>query len=217
MATSAIVKDGQIINSGTETESSKKSNSMVEKEQFLQLLVAQMKYQDPLEPMDNTEYVSQLATFSQLEQMQNISLTTEMQRATSMVGNLVTIDATNSATGVTTQITGKVDFVTMSGSKVKVSVNDNLYDLDSVSKVWDASYADAVALASEFKAAYEKLPNVNAINADNAADYYEQIKSMSKIYNAMSDYQKSFLTADIQNGVAKYVEVMKNYGYSFDS
>lgn len=217
MATSAIVKDGQIINSGTETESSKKSNSMVEKEQFLQLLVAQMKYQDPLEPMDNTEYVSQLATFSQLEQMQNISLTTEMQRATSMVGNLVTIDATNSATGVTTQITGKVDFVTMSGSKVKVSVNDNLYDLDSVSKVWDASYADAVALASEFKAAYEKLPNVNAINADNAADYYEQIKSMSKIYNAMSDYQKSFLTADIRNGVAKYVEVMKNYGYSFDS
>ena len=217
MATSAIVKDGQIINSGTETESSKKSNSMVEKEQFLQLLVAQMKYQDPLEPMDNTEYVSQLATFSQLEQMQNISLTTEMQRATSMVGNLVTIDATNSATGVTTQITGKVDYVTMSGSKVKVSVNDNLYDLDSVSKVWDASYADAVALASEFKAAYEKLPNVNAINADNAADYYDQIKSMSKIYNAMSDYQKSFLTADIQNGVAKYVEVMKNYGYSFDS
>ncbi len=217
MATSAIVKDGQIINSGTETESSNKSNSMVEKEQFLQLLVAQMKYQDPLEPMDNTEYVSQLATFSQLEQMQNISLTTEMQRATSMVGNLVTIDATNSATGVTTQITGKVDFVTMSGSKVKVSVNDNLYDLDSVSKVWDASYADAIALASEFKAAYEKLPNVNAINADNAADYYEQIKSMSKIYNAMSDYQKSFLTADIQNGVAKYVEVMKNYGYSFDS
>ena len=217
MATSAIVRDGQIINSGTETESSKKSNSMVEKEQFLQLLVAQMKYQDPLEPMDNTEYVSQLATFSQLEQMQNISLTTEMQRATSMVGNLVTIDATNSATGVTTQITGKVDYVTMSGSKVKVSVNDNLYDLDSVSKVWDASYADAVALASEFKAAYEKLPNVNAINADNAADYYEQIKSMSKIYNAMSDYQKSFLTADIQNGVAKYVEVMKNYGYSFDS
>ena len=217
MATSAIVRDGQIINAGTETENNKKSNSMVEKEQFLQLLVAQMKYQDPLEPMDNTEYVSQLATFSQLEQMQNISLTTEMQRATSMVGNLVTIDATNSATGVTTQITGKVDYVTMSGSKVKVSVNDNLYDLDSVSKVWDASYADAVALASEFKAAYEKLPNVNAINADNAADYYEQIKSMSKIYNAMSDYQKSFLTADIQNGVAKYVEVMKNYGYSFDS
>ena len=217
MATSAIVRDGQIINAGTETENNKKSNSMVEKEQFLQLLVAQMKYQDPLEPMDNTEYVSQLATFSQLEQMQNISLTTEMQRATSMVGNLVTIDATNSATGVTTQITGKVDYVTMSGSKVKVSVNDNLYDLDSVSKVWDASYADAVALASEFKAAYEKLPNVNAINADNAVDYYDQIKSMSKIYNAMSDYQKSFLTADIQKGVAKYVEVMKNYGYSFDS
>ena len=217
MATSAIVRDGQIINAGTETENNKKSNSMVEKEQFLQLLVAQMKYQDPLEPMDNTEYVSQLATFSQLEQMQNISLTTEMQRATMMVGNLVTVDYTNPATGATTQITGKVDYVTMQGSKVKVSVNDNLYDLDAVTEVWDATYADAVALANEFKAAYEKLPNVNAINVNNAAEYYEQIKSMNSIYSAMSDYQKTFLSADIQKGIVQYVEAMKKYGYKFDS
>ena len=217
MATSAIVKDGQIINATTETEKNTKSNSMVEKEQFLQLLVAQMKYQDPLEPMDNTEYVSQLATFSQLEQMQNISLTTEMQRATLMVGNLVTVDYTNPATGVTTQITGKVDYVTMQGSKVKVSVNDNLYDLDSVTEVLDATYADAVALANEFKAAYAKLPNVNAINVNNAADYYDQISSMNAIYNSMSTYQKTFLPADIQKGIVQYVEAMKKYGYKFDS
>jgi flagellar basal-body rod modification protein FlgD len=35
---------------------------------FLQLLVTQLKSQDPLNPMDNTEYVSQLATFSNVEQ-----------------------------------------------------------------------------------------------------------------------------------------------------
>ena len=41
---------------------------------YIELLVAQMQYQDPLEPTDNTEYISQLATFSSLEEMQNISV-----------------------------------------------------------------------------------------------------------------------------------------------
>jgi len=38
-------------------------------QQFLQLLVAQLKNQDPLNPMDGTQFVSQLAQFSELEQM----------------------------------------------------------------------------------------------------------------------------------------------------
>ncbi len=40
-----------------ENANKKKSNSTVDKDQFLQLLVAQMKYQDPLEPTSNTEYI----------------------------------------------------------------------------------------------------------------------------------------------------------------
>ena len=38
-------------------------------QQFLQLLVAQLQNQDPLDPMDGTQFVSQLAQFSELEQM----------------------------------------------------------------------------------------------------------------------------------------------------
>ncbi len=217
MATPAIVEDGKIVNLGNDTESTAKKNTMVEKEQFLQLLVAQMKYQDPLEPMDNTEYVSQLATFSQLEQMQNISVSTDMQRATNMVGNLVTINYTNPSSGETKEITGKVDYVTLSGSKVKLSVNDTLYDLDDVTQVWDLDYADALALAQEFATAYGKLPALSNITYDNSSNYYDSIKSLNTIYNSMSEYQKSFLSADIQSGIQQYVDLMKKYGYSFDS
>ncbi len=49
--------------------SEKPVSSEVDKEMFLQLLVAQIKHQDPLNPADGVEFLSQLAEFSGLEQM----------------------------------------------------------------------------------------------------------------------------------------------------
>ncbi|MBI1822296.1 MAG: flagellar hook assembly protein FlgD [Nitrospirae bacterium] len=53
---------------------------------FLRLLTTQLKYQDPLKPMDNTQFVSQLAQFSQLEQLSSInkSVTSSSDAITSM-------------------------------------------------------------------------------------------------------------------------------------
>ena len=50
-----------------------KDNSALGKDAFLQLLVTQMQYQDPLDPQDNGEYLAQLAQFSSLEQMTNVA------------------------------------------------------------------------------------------------------------------------------------------------
>ena len=44
------------------------TSSLGNEQTFLQLLVAQLKYQDPLQPQDGTQFVSQLAQFSDLEQ-----------------------------------------------------------------------------------------------------------------------------------------------------
>ena len=56
-----------------QAKAGKKDNSALGKDAFLQLLVTQMRYQDPLNPQDNAEYLSQLAQFSALEQMTNVS------------------------------------------------------------------------------------------------------------------------------------------------
>lgn len=53
------------------------TNKTLDKDAFLQLLVTQMRYQDPLDPQDNSEYVAQLAQFSALEQMTNVAKVAE--------------------------------------------------------------------------------------------------------------------------------------------
>jgi flagellar basal-body rod modification protein FlgD len=56
----------------TDTTTSTQSANSVSKDAFLQLLVAQLKNQDPLNPTDGTQFLSQLAQFSQLEQLMGI-------------------------------------------------------------------------------------------------------------------------------------------------
>lgn len=89
---------------------SKNKGSNLDKDSFMLLLVSQFKYQDPLNPMDDKEFIAQMAQFSSLEQMMNLnegmeSLTTatnnqQMVNATSYIGKLVSV--TGNTIGKTT-------------------------------------------------------------------------------------------------------------------
>jgi flagellar basal-body rod modification protein FlgD len=57
----------------TSTSSSSTQNDSVDKDAFLKIFLAQMQNQDPLNPMDGTEFTSQLAQFSSLEQLYNVN------------------------------------------------------------------------------------------------------------------------------------------------
>jgi len=49
------------------------SSSVMGKEDFLRILVTQLKHQDPIDPMKSEDFASQLAEFSSLEQLQNLN------------------------------------------------------------------------------------------------------------------------------------------------
>jgi flagellar basal-body rod modification protein FlgD len=69
MATSGVTANTGTSSGSTSLSSASASATQVTEQQFLQLLVAQLQNQDPLNPMDGTQFVSQLAQFSELEQM----------------------------------------------------------------------------------------------------------------------------------------------------
>ena len=152
MALVAPVENGKIVETASQTyvkKSTKSSKSGMDKEAFLQLLVAQMKYQDPLEPTSNTEYISQYAQFSQVEQMQNMSSSMDLQRASSLVGKEVYIKTTTSS-GDTKLVQGRVDYVSYENNKAYLYINEQKYSIDDLDSIVDANYLDAYNKAYNF-------------------------------------------------------------------
>ncbi|MGL5259254.1 MAG: flagellar hook assembly protein FlgD [Lachnospiraceae bacterium] len=204
MSVIAQVENGQLVQSSSSSSLSSANSSSgnsLDKDAFLQLLVAQMKYQDPLEPTSNTEYIAQLATFSELEEMQNMRSSMDLQRASGLVGQYVFMKVTSN-TGNTSYVEGQVDYVVFENGKAFLSINENLYSIDDLDTVADSSYLLASKLATSFYNALEKLPTVaNVSEAD-----LESIKNLMDVYESMTTYQKSFLSSDMISSYEKYVE-----------
>ena len=201
MALVQAVENGKIVENTSSTSSKKTENSNdMGYDQFLQLLCAEMQYQDPLEPTSNTEYVAQLATFSQMEATLSMQSTIESSNANSLVGQYVIIKTTSS-TGVTTSVEGFVDYVQKENGNQMVSVNGNLYNLSDVYQVADSEYVEAVTVANAFSAQVAKLPSAAQLTLSDKTD----VENLTKVYQAMTSYQKSYITSD---ALTKYKELV---------
>jgi flagellar basal-body rod modification protein FlgD len=87
------------------------------KDDFLKVLVAQMKYQDPTSPTDIEGMTQQMTQFSILEQLTNMNKSSERDNAVSMLGKTVTyLDGTGAP------ITGLVEHVDVGGATPKLTV-----------------------------------------------------------------------------------------------
>ena len=103
----------------TSTESTEDLN----KDAFLNLLVTQMQYQDPLEPTKNEDFLAQMAQFSSLEQMQNLNTSFSMQQGYELIGKSVIGLSINDITSESTYVEGIVEALTLKNGETYLTVD----------------------------------------------------------------------------------------------
>ena len=112
-----------------------KPNAALDKNDFLKILITQLSHQDPTQPMQDKEFIAQMAQFSSLEQITNMSeglsrvanLLAKSQ-AVGLLGNLVDIgEGDRTVTGLVEEVTG--------GDFPQILVNGRYYDFSQVQKI----------------------------------------------------------------------------------
>ena len=113
--------------SAATAQTTTKGTSNLGKDEFLKLLITQMRYQDPMNPMEDKEFISQMAQFSSLEQMQNLNASMATTQAAAMIGKTISWDDEKGDLQ-----TGKVSSVKVVNGEPKVMVGDIAVELTKI-------------------------------------------------------------------------------------
>jgi len=116
--------------------------SSLGKEDFLKLLVAQLSNQDPMEPLSNDEFIAQMATFSQLEQMTNLNRNfssfmkgQEISQYSSMIGKKITGITQDGAT----EVEGVVESISIVNGTALANVDTYKIPFENIKEITTAT------------------------------------------------------------------------------
>ena len=98
--------------------------SELDRDAFLRLLVTQLQFQDPLNPMDDTQFIAQLAQFSSLEQMQQMNANTLRSQAYTMINRQIVAVVQNEATNTSEEVVGVVSSTIIRGGQPYLRIED---------------------------------------------------------------------------------------------
>ncbi|MFP4373549.1 MAG: flagellar hook assembly protein FlgD [Spirochaetaceae bacterium] len=129
--------EAQVESFNKSVEGGRESKQEMGKDEFLKLLLTQLENQDPTSPMEDKEFIAQMAQFSALEQMTNMS--TEFAK----VGRLLSAGQAGDLLGKTVDvnsgdsvISGRVRDVTF-GEYPQINIDGTYYDYDSVQRIYE--------------------------------------------------------------------------------
>lgn len=188
------------------SETNKTGEQNLGKMDFINLLVAEMQYQDPLEPSSNTDYVAQMAQFSQVDALNAMQQSMKNMQASGLVGQTVVLSVTNPTTGNTTEVTGKVDFVQYEGSKTYLSVNGSLYNMDDLETVINSEFYEANQISEELAALVNSLPSADRVTLAN----YNDVNKAVVVRDALTTYQLGFIDSNVLSKLAEIQAAMES-------
>lgn len=116
----------------------RQAKSELDKNDFLTLLATQLQYQNPLEPMSDTDFIAQLAQFSSLEQMSNMSTVMNQTYNYSLVGKVVSATITLED-GSKEYVFGTVDRVLTYNGETYLQVGEYLVKPSAIEEVYNSS------------------------------------------------------------------------------
>ncbi len=132
MSVSSTASSATSAASASGTSSSSAGLSSLGPDAFLNLLTTQLQNQDPLNPIDDTQSVAELAQFSQLQASTNLqsSFSTFQQnfgvvQSASMIGKTVTVAGSTATTGNSSNVTGVVSGVTVTNGIPAFTLKDS--------------------------------------------------------------------------------------------
>ena len=112
------------IGNATSQQSQASSTSVLDQAQFIQLFVDQLRFQDPLEPVNNREFLAQLATFSNVQQnsengrqLESIAQVSSVDQSVALLGKTVEV---NTTVGI---IVGEVKQVNFTNNGPRVTID----------------------------------------------------------------------------------------------
>lgn len=162
------------------------TNELVNSETFMQLLVAEMTNQDPLEPTSNTEFISQLATFSQMQYARDSSTYAMANYAASLVGKTATASKMEGKNLVSK--TGVVESVTKntSNNSYTVKIDGESFDLSKITAVKETE-----------KESISDSTTDGLLNTQNAlGDSIARASSMVGMYASVKKTENGVSTSD---------------------
>ncbi len=121
----------EIIEGSSKKESSRNTGALG-KDDFLKLLVTQLKYQDPLKPLEDKEFIAQMAQFSSLEQMQNMNSSMLKMQAFSLIGKFVAATSPDNSSEI---VVGWVSSVKVNNGKTFVVVEGEDIPVDNITDI----------------------------------------------------------------------------------
>lgn len=198
----------QIIDETTAPKTSKRNTGDLGKDEFINLLVTQLQYQDPLNPQDDTQFIAQMAQFSALEQMQNLNTSYSASKAFNMIGKKITANVSEDSKSEST-ITGEVTSVRIQSGKAYVVVNGNDVLVEDVFEVSDvvnefntsklSDYTGLIGYACEgvvFDSDSGAFVGVNGVVKEVTKDTYENYAVMDGVMVDVAAVNSTFTSVD---------------------